>query len=125
MFAAEGRDLLPMIRARQEQGLEIDEQDQEPEKTPFPGKAIESYIGFSCVAPADTAEEYLMQLWASIRLGLGEGMTGPAPLTWGDLDAYQRVTGYVLPLWIIRIIFEFERSLRRHYVVPGKAVNSG
>ena len=125
MFAVDGRDLLPMVRAREEAGLEIDEQDIEPDKTPFPGRAIESFIGFSCISPTETIEDYFMQLWASIRLGIGEGVAGPPHMTWTDVDAYQRVTGYILPMWVLRVLFMFERALAKYYKTSSKAVNNG
>lgn len=124
MFAVDGRDLLPLIRARQREGLEVNAQDIEPEKTPFPGREIESFIGFSCISVTETVEDYFMELWASIRMGIGEGMAGPARVTWADIDAYQRVTRNILPLWVLRVVFTFERALARHYQSSSKAVKN-
>lgn len=88
--------------------MPIAPEHQEPEKTPFPGLAIEEALRRSIYAPSLTVEDWLLGLWREIRAGVGAGSFGPAKITWADLIAYQSYSGLPLSDWLVMMILQID-----------------
>lgn len=46
----------------------------------------------------------LWNVFTELHEGRGQGVNGPSPITWQDIDAFQRVAGISLSRWEVSMI---------------------
>lgn len=108
-------DALMFFQEMAAAGMRLAPQDAEPEKTPFPGLAIEEALRRPTRAPAPTVEDWLMGIWSAIRAGVASGGFGPGKITWADLTAYQSFTGLRLSEWLVMMLLQIDALFLRHW----------
>lgn len=61
--------------------------------------------------PFPEALRYLWRAFARIRRRCGGNGFGPSPITWGDIDAYSRLSGLRLSPWEVEVIEALDDAL--------------
>ncbi len=46
----------------------------------------------------------LWNVFTELHEGRGQGVSGPSPITWQDIDAFQRVAGISLSRWEVSMV---------------------